>query len=67
MESKKTCPFCGSTMIRLQEGMLRIRVMPVIGGGPGVDRTFLVYRCLNCGRSFDKIEAEEGPEPLLHT
>ena len=53
-------------MIRLQEGMLRIRVMPV-GTGPGVDRTFLVYRCLNCGRSFDKIEAEEGPEPLLHT
>ena len=63
MEAKKTCPFCGSSNIRLREGILRVRIMPVVGGGPGIERTFPLYRCLACGRSFDGTETGEGPDP----
>lgn len=49
METGKICPFCGGSDIRLREGMLRVRIMPVVGGGPSEDRAFLVFRCLTCG------------------
>jgi len=39
--------------------------MPVVGGGVGEDKNFLVFRCLACGRGFDEIEAQEGLEPKL--
>jgi hypothetical protein len=62
MEDAKNCPFCGSSDIRLREGMLRDRTVPMVGDGPYEDRAFLVFRCLACGRGFDEteIEAEEG-------
>ena len=65
MATEKTCPFCGGSDIRLREGMLRVRTVPAVGGGPGIERSYLVYRCLACGRAFDETEKEagEGPEP----
>ena len=65
MEDVKNCPFCGGSDIRLREGVLRLRIVPVVGGGPGEERSYLVYRCLACGRAFDETEKEagEGPEP----
>lgn len=63
METDKRCPFCASPDVRLREGMLRVRVVPVAGGGPSEDRAFLVFRCLGCGRGFDEIEAEESYSP----
>lgn len=44
------CPFCGSPRFRLQEGMLRVRIVAVADKGPGKERAFLVYRCLTCGQ-----------------
>jgi hypothetical protein len=64
MEAVKNCPICGSLDIRLREGVLRLRIVPVVGGGPGEDRAFLVFKCLACGRGFDEIEAQEGPPSL---
>jgi hypothetical protein len=66
MEAEKSCLFCGSSRIRQREGIIRIRVMPVVGGGPGVERTFPIYHCLACGRSFDEIEAK-GSRDFLQT
>lgn len=60
METIRTCPFCGSPNVRLREGMLRVRTVPVVGGGPGEDRAFLVFSCLGCGRGFDETEIEAG-------
>jgi hypothetical protein len=60
METDKRCPFCASPNVRLRDGMLRVRTVPVVGGGPGEDRTFLVFRCLACGRGFDETEIEAG-------
>lgn len=62
METDKRCPFCASTDVRLREGMLRVRVVPVVDGGPYEDRAFLVFKCLTCGRAFDEIEAGEGQD-----
>jgi len=59
METAKRCPYCTSLRIKLEEGMFRIRVIPVVTDGPGEERKFPVYRCLHCGRSFDEIEAGE--------
>jgi len=58
----KSCPFCGSLGVRLEDGMLRARTMPVDVGEPDEEEGCLVYRCLSCGRSFDEIEAQEGPK-----
>ena len=63
MATEKTCPFCGGSDISLREGMLRVRTVPAVGGGPGIERSYLVYRCLACGRGFDETEAGEAPEP----
>lgn len=65
METDTHCPFCASPDVRLREGVLRVRTVPGVGGGPYEDRAFLVFRCLTCGRAFDEteIEAGEGPEP----
>ena len=61
MDKDKRCPFCASPDVRLREGMLRVRTVPVVGEGPWEDRAFLVFRCLACGRGFDEVEAGEGP------
>jgi len=63
MEDKKTCPYCGSSNIRLREGIVRARTVPVEGGGPGVERTYPLYHCLSCGLGFDESEAGEGLDP----
>lgn len=58
----KACPFCGSPRVRLEEAILRARVMPGDDGEPDEEGSCLVYRCLACGRGFDEIEAGEGLE-----
>jgi DNA-directed RNA polymerase subunit RPC12/RpoP len=63
METNTRCPFCDSPDVRLREAMLRVRVVPVVGGGPWEDRAFLVFRCLTCGRGFDETEIEAGYSP----
>jgi len=40
MQTYKSCPFCGSHRVRLWDGVLRVYVMPVDAGKPGVERTF---------------------------
>ena len=62
METDKTCFFCGSSNIRLREGIIRARIVPGPDGGPGIEGAYPIYRCLACGRSFDEIEAGEGQE-----
>jgi DNA-directed RNA polymerase subunit RPC12/RpoP len=60
MDKDMRCPFCGSPSVRLWEGVLRVRTVPAVGGGPGIERSYLVYRCLACGRGFDETEIEAG-------
>jgi len=63
MEMDKRCPYCRSTRFRLEDGILRARVMPGDDGELDEEEGCLVYRCLSCGRGFDEIEAHGGPEP----
>jgi hypothetical protein len=65
METDKSCPFCKSPSVRLWDGVLRVRTVSEVGGGPGEDRACLVFRCLTRGRGFEETEmaTEEGPEP----
>jgi transposase-like protein len=44
MENKKSCPFCGSDRIRER---VAIRY-------EDYDKTYTLYRCLECGREFSE-------------
>jgi len=54
---------CGSSAARLMEARYAVRIVERPEGSPGRERKCQVYRCLSCGRSFDELEAGEGPEP----
>jgi DNA-directed RNA polymerase subunit RPC12/RpoP len=57
------CIYCGSYEALPFEGMARIRIIPGAPREPGRARSFIVYRCLYCGRTFDegKLEGMERP------
>jgi hypothetical protein len=54
------CPYCRSARIRLLDARITIRIVPWPEGGPGREKKCQVYRCLDCGREFDEVEAEES-------
>jgi DNA-directed RNA polymerase subunit RPC12/RpoP len=62
METDKRCPYCASPNVRLRDGVLRLRIVPVVGGGPGIERSYLVYCCPACGRDFDETEIQAGED-----
>jgi len=62
MDDKLSCPYCGSPEVRLLEAIYTVRVVERPEGGGFVERKCPVYRCLDCGRQFDKVEGEEGSE-----
>lgn len=62
MDDKLSCPYCGSPEVRLLEAIYTVRVVERPKGGGFVERRCQVCRCLDCGRTFDEVEAMEGPE-----
>jgi len=61
MPDKLSCPYCRSSEVRLWEAVLTIRIVERPEGGQWVERKCPVYRCHACGRTFDEVEAGEGP------
>ncbi len=59
MDDKLSCPYCGSSAVQLLEGRYAIRIVERPEGGPARQRKCSVSRCLDCGHTFDDIEAEE--------
>jgi uncharacterized Zn finger protein len=62
MDGKLSCPYCGSPQVRLWEAVITVRFVERPKGGPGKERLCPVYRCLDCGRTFDEVEAEENAD-----
>lgn len=62
MDPQLSCLYCGSPQARLGEAVITVRLVGRPEGGPGRERKCQVFRCLDCGRSFDEVEAGEGPE-----
>ena len=62
MDEKTKCPFCGSPKARLWEALYTVRIVTPPEGGRGTWRRCPVFRCMECGRTFDEVEAAEGPD-----
>ena len=54
MEEKIKCPYCGSGRIKER---VAIRY-------EDYDKSYTVYRCLECGREFDERDIGEEPPDL---
>ncbi len=54
MGEKIKCPYCGSGQIKER---VAIRY-------EDYDKSYTVYRCLECGREFSEKELEESPPEL---
>ena len=61
MADKFICPYCGSPQLQLLEARHTVRIVSRPEGGPGKEKKCAVFRCFACGRTFDEVEAGEGP------
>jgi hypothetical protein len=57
MNDRPHCPWCENINTAISQGIVHTRPLPPLPYEPERWRKLLVYRCLACGRDFDKDEA----------
>lgn len=56
-----TCPYCSSTNVQVQGALVKEEIMGIQDGRP-ITRKLEVYRCGECGRTFDEGELDQEAE-----
>ena len=59
MDDKLCCPFCGSPRAQRLEARYSVRIIERPEAGGWRERKCPVYRCLECERELEEIEAED--------